>query len=95
MTDISGKVKRTKHSERIIHSAKAVFTAGSWILLLDNLAGPWPVLAALMFRKQSFVRTLADVGEMKTRSTVICHAPELLHNSDGNYKSGEFILQII
>lgn len=36
------------------------------MLLLDNIAGPLPALVALVFRKQSFVRTLADVGEMKT-----------------------------
>lgn len=35
------------------------------MLLLDKIAGPLPALAALVFRKQSFVRTV-DVGEMKT-----------------------------
>lgn len=33
------------------------------MLLLDKITGPLPVLVAVMFRKQSFVRTLADVGE--------------------------------
>lgn len=57
-------------------------------------AGPLPALAACAFGL-SFMRTLADVGEMKTRRNVIFHAPELLRNSNSNHKSGKFIVQII
>lgn len=84
-------LRRSKMNQALQKNHKfskvTVITAGSLqMFLLDKIAGPLPVLVALMFRKQSFVRTLADVGEMKTQRTAICHAPELLCNSDSNYK---------
>lgn len=56
------------------------------MFLLDKIAGPLPMLLALTLRKQSFVRTLADVGEMQIQRTAVCHAPEPLRDSDGSDK---------